>query len=523
MKKIKLIIILIVLNLNLFAMDFNWTWPVEGVYNQDHFITRYVDHGGSTDFMGGKITYSGHDGTDFYIYSPKRWDRGVAILAVADGIVDHVDNGNIYDRWDNGLAPPNNTVTVIHNDTIKCWYSHNRHNSMMVQAGDSVKQGQALAYIGSAGYSNYPHLHFEITEPRQPNGKKWDPFDESFGRHYWSTTPVYSADAFGVKEFGIYTKKALNFVWNASYENYVPSIFNSKRDSAKLHAPKIFGINEDQLIIHSLLHNFPNNKEVTIKVFSPDNFLFDEFIYSYYSSKLTVLDFSNKTDNTKFGTWRVEISTDGLIKKTIHFVVGEKSIYGPLFSPIAGKSLWVHAGLVYPIRYDSLSGDVTYTIEKNTNCFSIKLGGIDLIRSEIGATSPQKNRVEIVPIVAHNGTGFTDTFFVHQVDFSKPVNDNPDAIQLISNIQNKSKIKTSNPYVAYSAITLPMELKNGNGILSIINIKGEIIRRMPITNRAKNISWDGKDSFGNNISASYLILQCKINGKTLNKKIVYIP
>ena len=41
-------------------------------------------------------------------------------------------------------------------------YDHLRRNSVLVRPGDTVRRGQKIAEVGSAGNSTGPHLHFEV-------------------------------------------------------------------------------------------------------------------------------------------------------------------------------------------------------------------------------------------------------------------------------------------------------------------------------------------------------------------------
>ena len=52
----------------------------------------------------------------------------------------------------NHLKITNKDVTII--------YAH--CNKLYVKQGDSIKQGQEIAEVGSTGNSTGPHLHFEI-------------------------------------------------------------------------------------------------------------------------------------------------------------------------------------------------------------------------------------------------------------------------------------------------------------------------------------------------------------------------
>ena len=63
------------------------------------------------------------------------------------------------------VASYNNAVYGIyvqsdHGDGIATLYGHT--SGLLVKAGQTVKKGQAIAYVGSSGISTGPHLHFGV-------------------------------------------------------------------------------------------------------------------------------------------------------------------------------------------------------------------------------------------------------------------------------------------------------------------------------------------------------------------------
>jgi murein DD-endopeptidase MepM/ murein hydrolase activator NlpD len=98
-----------------------------------------------------------HKGVDFAA------PTGTPIFAAADGVV--TDAG-----WtEHGYG---NIVELKHEDGSVTLYAHTHR--VYVTKGQTVKQGQAIAEVGSTGRSTGPHLHFEV----QPDGRNpVDPMD----------------------------------------------------------------------------------------------------------------------------------------------------------------------------------------------------------------------------------------------------------------------------------------------------------------------------------------------------------
>ena len=94
-----------------------------------------------------------HEGVDLAV------PNGTPVVAAAAGTV-------IVAGWLGGYG---NLVVVDHGNGISTAYGHN--TSVTVGVGQSVAQGQLIAYSGSTGHSTGPHVHFEV----RINGSPVDP------------------------------------------------------------------------------------------------------------------------------------------------------------------------------------------------------------------------------------------------------------------------------------------------------------------------------------------------------------
>jgi LysM repeat protein len=78
---------------------------------------------------------------------------GSQIVAAAAGEVLIARSGG----WNGGYG---NYIVVKHENGTQTLYAHTARN--LVAVGESVVQGQVIAYVGSTGKSTGPHLHFEV-------------------------------------------------------------------------------------------------------------------------------------------------------------------------------------------------------------------------------------------------------------------------------------------------------------------------------------------------------------------------
>ena len=75
---------------------------------------------------------------------------GTPVYATADGIISRADWYSSY-----GLF-----ISVNHGAAMSTRYAH--LSRLAVAAGDNVKKGDLIGYVGSTGRSTGPHLHYEV-------------------------------------------------------------------------------------------------------------------------------------------------------------------------------------------------------------------------------------------------------------------------------------------------------------------------------------------------------------------------
>jgi murein DD-endopeptidase MepM/ murein hydrolase activator NlpD len=91
--------------------------------------------------LGGRRQHAGID-----LAAP----TGTPVYATADGIVSRADWYSSYGLY----------ISVEHGAAMQTRYAH--LSRLAVAAGDSVKKGDLIGYVGSTGRSTGPHLHYEV-------------------------------------------------------------------------------------------------------------------------------------------------------------------------------------------------------------------------------------------------------------------------------------------------------------------------------------------------------------------------
>lgn len=117
-------------------------WPVPDDYGFDYITSTF---GGRQNPVTG-IWEDAHGAID--IGAP----GGTPIYASADGTV-------VFARWQDSYG---NYVKIKHDDTYSTLYAHS--SKLLVTEGQTVKQGDKIALVGTTGDSTGNHLHYEIRE-----------------------------------------------------------------------------------------------------------------------------------------------------------------------------------------------------------------------------------------------------------------------------------------------------------------------------------------------------------------------
>jgi murein DD-endopeptidase MepM/ murein hydrolase activator NlpD len=109
--------------------------PLEGAALTSGFGMR------SHPVLGGRRQHQGID-----LAAP----TGTPVYATADGVIGRADWYSSYGLY----------ISINHGASMETRYAH--LSRLAVAAGDSVKKGDLIGYVGSTGRSTGPHLHYEV-------------------------------------------------------------------------------------------------------------------------------------------------------------------------------------------------------------------------------------------------------------------------------------------------------------------------------------------------------------------------
>ncbi|HLD02722.1 MAG TPA: M23 family metallopeptidase [Candidatus Nanoarchaeia archaeon] len=107
--------------------------------------------------------------------------EGTAIYAALDGKVVFVkqnsnQGGNSKKYWLMG-----NRIVIKHKNKEYTAYEHLKYKGSKVKRGQIVAKGRLIGYSGNTGFSNRPHLHFEVFTNPDSDEAEGETLQISFG------------------------------------------------------------------------------------------------------------------------------------------------------------------------------------------------------------------------------------------------------------------------------------------------------------------------------------------------------
>jgi hypothetical protein len=243
--------------------------PLDCILGESCYIQNYVDtlpaKDRVSDFACGPLSYDGHKGTDFALFTRAQMLTGVTVTAAADGVV----RGTRDEMPDTGLSAATeaaiagrecgNGLVIDHGEGWVSQYCHLRLGSITVSKGQTVKTGDPLGEVGLSGQTEFPHLHFTLRQ----NERVIDPFDPdntatcgAADQTLWAAPPAYVAG--GLLGLG--------------FASAVPQFDSIKAGTA--HSPNL-AQDADALVLWAYMFGTRAGDTLRLVITGPDGFAFE--------------------------------------------------------------------------------------------------------------------------------------------------------------------------------------------------------------------------------------------------------
>jgi murein DD-endopeptidase MepM/ murein hydrolase activator NlpD len=98
-------------------------------------------------------------------------------MATADGVVAERREDSQFGRW----------VILRHKDGLETLYGHMQRFGA-VEAGQKVRRGQVIGYVGRSGRATAPHVHYGVRQ----NGRWVNPLPYILERDDLSARPAFA-------------------------------------------------------------------------------------------------------------------------------------------------------------------------------------------------------------------------------------------------------------------------------------------------------------------------------------------
>lgn len=301
-------------------------FPAACTYGKDCWAVNYLDvdpnQKNATDFKCSTKTYEAHHGSDFALGSIAQMNKGVNVVAAANGTVLRVRDGEndqtkTHEDLDDirkSAKECGNGIFIDHGNGFQTMYCHLKQGSINVHPNDKVTAGQVIAQIGQSGLAEFPHLHFGITY----NGKILDPFtglsnQEGCGKE---GKPLW-ADGQNI----VFEPVA---IFNGGFMAHAPDFKEIEKGTQTSQTP--LPISSEALVLWTGFYNVENRDNVSLKINKPNGTLYaEEKIFVTKTRTRQYYFFGKKTKISPLErgqyTGTVSLERNGTAIKTREFIV----------------------------------------------------------------------------------------------------------------------------------------------------------------------------------------------------------
>lgn len=501
----------------------SYSWPLERKLRDNYILVNYIDHdatAGIQDYQGGAWSYDGHNGTDITLYNFRLMDRGQRILAAAPGTV-FFTTWNKVDRNTGAPFPDTeNNVLVDNGDGTTTWYLHLRRNSLTVQAGDVISRGTILGLVGSSGFSTDAHLHFEAGTYGPSTWTPRDPWNGPFNAlpSLWaSQLPYVGTDHLWIADAGMTTQTAAG----GNLANISGLYFKER-----MTQPAVLGANEPFLPFWMQIQGLAGDA-YRIEILRPDGSLYSFVNYSLPGNFQYGWHYwywawgPGNVPASTYGTWNARVLINSVEVKRVPFQVGATTVYGPRFSPVAGRSYRLN-GVVQKdtVHVSPLGGPVTYSLLNAP-------AGVTLVDSilTIPATSSQPTRSAYFNVIATDAGARRDTAWFHMVDLGKPL----DPIVGVTGPAPRAggfdlAPGAPNPFTGTTRLDYTLA-RESRVTLAVFDVAGREVRRLEAGRRAAgthSAAWDGRDDAGRRLANGLYLARLDVDGRSSVRNLVML-
>ena len=142
--------------------SFDWTvGDKDAVHDDDHLYALPYSSGKSYRIIQGYGSRFSHTGLEEFAIDLDM-PVGTPVHAARAGVVARVQESHSKGCWEDGCGQYANFIVILHSDGTTGEYYHLQKDGALVAVGESVAQGQMIAYSGNTGHTTMPHLHFAV-------------------------------------------------------------------------------------------------------------------------------------------------------------------------------------------------------------------------------------------------------------------------------------------------------------------------------------------------------------------------
>ncbi len=160
------------------SYNYNWNWqygaPASGPEKDASYLLPFAKGKRYRVLQGFNGKVSHFDETKYAV--DFRMNIGEEIHAARGGIVIATENRQEEGKLEWSYRTKSNYVLIQHDDGSVGRYYHLVKGGVKVRNGQAVKAGDLIGLSGNSGYSDVPHLHFEVSRPVDGNSKITIPF-----------------------------------------------------------------------------------------------------------------------------------------------------------------------------------------------------------------------------------------------------------------------------------------------------------------------------------------------------------